>query len=84
MTPALVRPVTCAQIRAFLAELDTLIDSGTLRDDTLFTEAGADSLDFFNVLTAIEVATGVHIDDHDIERVNTPAGLAAYLNARMS
>jgi acyl carrier protein len=77
------RPVTCAQIRAFLAQIDTLIDPSTLRDHTPFTEAGADSLDLFNVLSAIQVATGVDIADQDIEKVSTPAGLAAYLNARM-
>jgi acyl carrier protein len=79
-----VRPVTCAQVRAFLACVDTLIDPGMLRDDTLFTDAGADSLDFFNVLSAIQAATGVDISDQDVEKVNTPAGLAAYLNEKLA
>lgn len=78
------RPVTCATIRAFLAQLDTQIDLDKLQDDTLFTEAGADSLDFFNVLTKVQTATGIAIADKDIEQVNTLAGMAAYLNTRLS
>lgn len=80
----LERPVTCDQLRAFLAGLDTMIDPGKLRDDTRFTDAGADSLDFFNVLTSIHAATGVEIPDQDVPLVNTLAGLAAYLTDRMA
>lgn len=79
----LVPPITPAQMRAFIARMDSVIDMERLQDTTPFTEAGADSLDFFNIITEIQAATGVYIADHDIEQVNTLAGLVTYLNQRM-
>jgi acyl carrier protein len=79
----LAPPVTAAQVRAFLASIDSVIDVDKLQDTTPFTEAGADSLDFFNIISEIQMATGLHIDDQDVEQVNTVARLVAYLNARM-
>lgn len=79
----LAPPVTTAQIRAFLGSMDSVINLDKLQDTTPFTEAGADSLDFFNIICEIQMATGLNIPDQDIERVNTVAGLVVYLNARM-
>jgi acyl carrier protein len=79
----LAPPVTAAQIRAFLARIDSVIDFDKLEDTTPFTEAGADSLDFFNIISEIQTATGLDIANQDVEQVNTLAGLVAYLNARM-
>jgi acyl carrier protein len=79
----LAPPVTAAQIRAFLANMDSVIDLDKLHDNTPFTEAGADSLDFFNIISEIQIATGLDIADHDVEQVNTVARLVLYLNARM-
>ncbi|HEY2473018.1 MAG TPA: acyl carrier protein [Terracidiphilus sp.] len=79
-----VRPVTPAQIRAFLVSIDSLLDMEKLRDTTPFTEAGADSLDLFNIVMHIQQATGLEINDEDIEKVNTVQNLATYLNARMA
>ena len=79
----LAPPITSAQVRAFIAEMDSVIDMSKLHDTTPFTEAGADSLDFFNIISEIQAATGVYIADQDIEQVNTLAGLVVYLNARM-
>ena len=79
----LALPITSAQVRAFIAEMDSVIDMSKLHDTTPFTEAGADSLDFFNIISEIQAATGVYIADQDIEQVNTLAGLVVYLNQRM-
>lgn len=76
-------PITSAQMRVFIARMDSVIDMDKLQDTTPFTEAGADSLDFFNIISEIQTATGVYIEDEDIEQVNTLAGLVAYLNRRM-
>lgn len=79
----LMPPITPAQMRVFIAQMDSVIDMDKLQDTTPFTEAGADSLDFFNIISEIQTATGVYIEDEDIEQVNTLAGLVAYLNQRM-
>jgi acyl carrier protein len=79
----LASPLTPGQVRAFIARMDSVIDMSKLHDTTPFTEAGADSLDFFNIISEIQAATGVYIADQDIEQVNTLAGLVVYLNQRM-
>ena len=79
----LVPPISLAQMRAFIARMDSVIEMDKLQDTTPFTEAGADSLDFFNIISEVQTATGVYIADQDIERVNTLAGLVVYLNERM-
>lgn len=79
----LAPPVTAAQIRAFLESMDSVIDLDRLEDTTPFTEAGADSLDFFNIICEIQKATGLDIADQDVEKVNTVDRLVVYLNTRM-
>jgi acyl carrier protein len=80
----LIPPITPEQIRALIARMDSVIDLDKLKDSTPFSDAGADSLDFFNIISEIQMATGVNITDQDIEQVGTLAGLVDYLNARMS
>jgi acyl carrier protein len=80
---ALTRPVSSAQIRAFILGLDTVIDIQELKDGTRFVDAGADSLDFFNIIVEIQVASGLVIPDNDIELVGSIEGLASYLNAKL-
>jgi len=80
----LVPPITPSQIRALIARMDSVIDLDKLKDGTPFADAGADSLDFFNIISEIQMATGVIISDEDIEQVNTLNNLVAFLNARMS
>lgn len=79
----LLPPVTTTQLRVFLARMDSVIDLNKLQDTTPFHDAGADSLDFFNIISEIQIATGVDIADKDIEQVTTLAGLVVYLNARL-
>jgi acyl carrier protein len=79
----LVRPVTSDQLRAFLGRMDSVIDLNKLEDATPFTDAGADSLDMFNIISEIQLATGLTIANQDIEQVNNLDGLVRYLNARM-
>ena len=84
MSVSLVPPITSSQLRDFLARIDPVIDLDKLQDTTPFNEAGADSLDFFYIISEVQNATGLDIADDDIEKVTTLAGLAGYLNARMS
>jgi len=80
----LVPPITPSQIRALIERMDSVIDLDKLKDSTPFADAGADSLDFYNIISEIQMATGVIISDDDVEQVNTLNNLVAFLNARMS
>ena len=86
-SPSLHRPaspVSSAQLREFIAGIDTLIDLKKLKDDTPFRDAGADSLDFFTLVIAIQEAYGITIADNDIGKANTLEKLANYLNERLA
>jgi acyl carrier protein len=77
-------PVSPAQLREFIAGIDTLIDLKKLEDDTPFRDAGADSLDFFTLVIAIQETYGITIADNDIGKATTLAKLANYLNERLA
>jgi acyl carrier protein len=79
--PAL--PVTTAQLREIMAGIDTVLDLDKLKDTTRFLDAGADSLDFYNLIVAIEETYGIVIPDADLNKVNTLYKLASYLNERL-
>jgi acyl carrier protein len=76
------RPVTSEQLRQVLARLDTLIDFKSLKEDTPFRNAGADSFDFFTLILGIQEEYGITIPDEDIGKVRTLASLTQYLNVR--
>ena len=77
-------PVSCAHIRQIIAGIDTRIDFRRLRDDTLFKDAGADSLDLFNLILAVEDEYHIRVPSEDLNRVNSLAGMAKYLSERIS
>jgi acyl carrier protein len=76
------RPVTLEQLRHVLARLDTLVDFKTLKEDTPFRNAGADSFDLFTLILGIQEEYGITIPDEDIGKVRTLASLTQYLNVR--
>jgi len=77
-------PVSTAQLRKIIASIETRIDLGKLKEETRFKDAGADSLDFFNIIIAIEDSFGVVIPSGDLGQANTLGKMAAYLNSRRS
>jgi acyl carrier protein len=81
--PRLARPVSPAQVRALLVNLDSVIDMQKLTDQTRFLDAGADSLDFFNIIAAIQDAGQITIPDNELEQVGTIEKLVQYLNAKL-
>jgi len=80
----LASPVNPAQIRALIARMDSVMDLDRLHDNTPFADAGADSLDFFNIISQVQMVTGITIPDEDLEQVATLNGLVSYLNTRLS
>ncbi len=81
--PRLTPPVSTDQLRELITGNDTMIDPKKLKDTVSFLDAGADSLDFFNLIVAIQEAYGITIPDSDLSQVNTLDKLARYLNARL-
>ena len=80
---SLALPVSSAQVRTLLTNLDTVIDMQKLTDQTRFLDAGADSLDFFNIIAAIQDAGQITIPDNDLEQVGTIEKLVEYLNTKL-
>jgi len=80
----LIRPVSPDQVRELLASIDTVVDMQKLTDQTRFVDAGADSLDFFNIIAAVQDAGQITIPDTDLERVGTVENLVRYLNDKLS
>jgi acyl carrier protein len=78
------KPVTTDQLRELIAGTDTGLNFKKLKDTTRFVDAEADSLDFFNLIIAIQEAYDITIPDSDLGEVNTLEMLAKYLNERLS
>jgi acyl carrier protein len=76
--------ISTAELRELIARVDTVADLKKLTDTTRFRDAGADSLDFYNLIVAIEEEYGVTIADSDLGEVNTLEKLAKYLNERLA
>jgi len=51
--------------------------------DRAFNEFGLDSLDAMSVLLAIETKFGLKIPDADVDKLDTPNKVLAYVNQRM-
>lgn len=77
-------PVSSAQLRELIAGIDTRIKFKELKDNTPFQDAGADSLDVFNLVLAIEETYGITISSDQLSQVNTLDKLALYLNERLT
>jgi acyl carrier protein len=57
-------------------------DVAKIKGGGLLRDAGVDSLDMMNVLLAVEEKFGIKIPDDDIPKLETVAGIVAYLNGR--
>lgn len=76
-------PVSTTELREVIAGIDTMIKFSELKDNTPFRDASADSLDFFNLVLAVEDAYGIKIPSDHLGQVNTLDSLAIYLNERL-
>ena len=61
------------------ADLAGLADDVDLRD-----ELDLDSMDFLNVLIAVQRTTGVEVPERDYPQVRSLAGLSAYVDSQRS
>jgi acyl carrier protein len=53
-----------------------------MRDDDSFSEAGADSLAFLELVAELQRLTGLEFPDDDIERISTIAGVVRYVHEK--
>jgi len=81
--PRLSRPVSPDQIREVVSGLDTAIEMKRLDDHTRFVDAGADSLDFFNIVAGLQEAADITVPNEEIEQVATIQGAVDYLNQKL-
>ncbi len=61
---------------------DTLkVDDANITEETNLTEdLGIDSLDVVELIVAIEEATGVSVEDEDMEKLHTVGDVLKYVN----
>lgn len=73
-----------SELRRLISGADTHIDFAKLTDQTPFAQAGADSLDFFNVILVIEDAFSITIPAAEVGSLNTIDGMTQYLHEKLS
>jgi len=71
--------VTETDILSIIESAKISLDLSRLNGDTVFKDAGVDSLDMFNVFLGIEEHFGVTIPDEDIDQLKSVNEIVAYL-----
>ncbi len=70
------------QVYKAIRNSDTQTDLEKLSPDVKLRDIGADSLDMFNILLAVQDQTGIEIPDEDIEQLVTARDISEYLSAK--
>lgn len=70
------------QIRKIFADTNPKIDWSTQDKDVSFQALGLDSLDRFDLLVAVQEATGVEIPDSAVEKLQSIASIEAYFSEK--
>jgi len=63
-----------------LTTLDSPADLTKISESTPFSEAGLDSLDFYNLVIAVESRFGMSIPASDLNRVNSIEKMVEYIH----
>ena len=70
------------KVREVIAE-QLSVDPATITEDTKFKEdLGADSLDLFEVVMALEDSYGIEIPQEDLENIKSVGAVIEYLKAK--
>ncbi|HSI57155.1 MAG TPA: acyl carrier protein [Ideonella sp.] len=72
--------ITSENIRAVIQDIVLGFDASALKDDQTFRDAGIDSLDFINILFAIDERHGTHIPDEHVKQCNSIQAILDYVN----
>ena len=73
-----------SKITSILAEKLALDGSDLADSQKFYDDLGVDSLDFFEVIVAIEKSFNISIADDEVERLNTVGSLVAYVEKKAS
>jgi len=74
--------LTFEDLYKIIDEAGTQVDMDKLTPDADIISIGADSLDIMNVLLGVQEATGVDVEDDDIETLSTANKICEYVNNR--
>jgi acyl carrier protein len=77
------KPVSTDQLRELITDIDLQVKLKRVKDYTSLRDAEIDSLDFYNLILAIEEAYGIVVPSDDLGKVNTLDNIAKYLNERL-
>ncbi|MCI8342054.1 MAG: acyl carrier protein [Firmicutes bacterium] len=67
-----------SQIIAIIAE-QLGISEAEINDETEFTDLGADSLDLFQIISALEEEFNIEFDNEDVEKIKTVGDAVEYV-----
>jgi acyl carrier protein len=82
VTPTTPHPDPAALLAELLAGIAPEVDLAAIGpDEDLREAADLDSMDMLNLVTALHEATGIDVPEADVDRLATPAGFAAYVEA---
>lgn len=72
--------ITSDDIRSIIQDTVLGFDASALRDDQTFRDAGIDSLDFINILFAVDERHGTHIPDDRVKECNSIQAILDFVN----
>ena len=78
LTRTRLMALTEQDVRSVIAKAVANFDAGQLGRDTLFDDAGIDSLDHLSVLLALKESFGLTVPDEDVDRCRSIAGILEY------
>ncbi len=67
------------EIFSIVVSTGVSVDVSTIKDDTILSEIGIDSLEMMDVLLKIEEKFNIKIPDEDIDALNTIDSIVSYL-----
>jgi len=57
------------------------ISESEITEDTAFTDLGADSLDLFQIISALEEEFNIEFENEDVEKIKTVSDAIEYVKA---
>ncbi len=69
-----------SQVIAIIAE-QLGISESEIKEETVFADLGADSLDLFQIISALEEEFNIEFENEDVEKIKTVGDAVEYVKA---